>query len=85
MNSDASLTQSQTNIKWSKRRAGTYVASGRHTYVAYKHEGLTWQDRPYWILEIDGIGVLWNNGQSRSRRFRLLADVKAYVAELPNA
>lgn len=68
--------------KWSKVTAGIYTAVGTESaakYVISKHDPLTWQDRPYWLIKIDGEPVVRNAGQLRSRRFRTLVDAKEFA------
>jgi hypothetical protein len=67
-------------MKWTKVKAGHYVTDDL-VYETRKHDGLTWQDRPYWVLSVNSQYVTWNNGQARARRFRTLAEVKAYALE----
>jgi len=64
-------------------RAGkhSYAFSGSHEYVVQHHDGLTWQDRPYWTVTRDGKRVVRNLGQERSRRFRTLAEVREFIKE----
>lgn len=67
--------------RWSKVAAGRYSTTvGVTVYLAQKHDPLTWQDRPYWTLTADGQPVVWNDGQLRGRRFRTIAEAKAWVA-----
>jgi hypothetical protein len=63
-------------VKWAKVKAGIYEQG---KYTLRKHDGLTWQDRPYWLVYVNGENVRAYNG--RPRRFRTLVDAKAFVQE----
>jgi hypothetical protein len=67
-------------MKWTKVTAGHYVTAD-FIYETRRHDWLTWQDAPYWTLSINSRYVTWEPGQTRARRFRTLADVKAYAWE----
>ena len=70
-------------MKFSRQKHSTVTtyhatAEDGTTFEIQPREGLTWQDPRYWVLFLDG-SLLRIGHNQRPRRFRTLADAKAYA------